>query len=495
MHRFILVISLVFFIWSGVTAAAQPQSTKQPASPPAAKNEGAEPFRLPDVTAAKWTGDLDGMIQRRQIRILVPYSKLFYFVDKGTQRGIAYDLGRMFEDELNKKLKNRNIRVHVMFVPVSRDELIPGLTQGRGDIAVGNITITPERRKQVDFSIPNLRNISEIVVTAPDAPPVATAEDLSGREVYVRPSSSFMESLKALNDRLAKAKKAPVKIRPAPETLEMDDILEMVAAGLVPATIADQYIAEFWSKVFPKLVLNKTATLRTGGEVGWMFRKNSPQLKAEIDTFLARFPEGSAARNQMLQKYLQGTRWVKAARSGAELAKFKRTVEIFRKYSDKYQLDYLLMIAEGYQESALNQEARSPVGAIGVMQVMPPTGKDMNVGDITQLDPNIHAGVKYIRFMMDQFFAKEPMDQLNKGLFTFAAYNAGPGRVKQLRAAAAKRGLDPNKWFNNVELIAAEKIGRETVQYVSNIYKYYLAYQMVVEQQKERDAAKPPVTK
>ena len=495
MHRFILVISLVFFIWSGVSAAAQPQSTKQPASPPAAKSEGTEPFRLPDVTAAKWTGDLDGMIQRRQIRILVPYSKLFYFVDKGTQRGIAYDLGRMFEDELNKKLKNRNIRVHVMFIPVSRDELIPGLTQGRGDIAVGNITITPERRKQVDFSIPNLRNISEIVVTAPDAPPVATAEDLSGREVYVRPSSSFMESLKALNDRLAKAKKAPVKIRPAPETLEMDDILEMVAAGLVPATIADQYVAEFWSKVFPKLVLNKSATLRTGGEVGWMFRKNSPQLKAEIDTFLARFPEGSAARNQMLQKYLQGTRWVKAARSGAELAKFKRTVEIFRKYSDKYQLDYLLMIAEGYQESALNQEARSPVGAIGVMQVMPPTGKDMNVGDITQLDPNIHAGVKYIRFMMDQFFAKEPMDQLNKGLFTFAAYNAGPGRVKQLRAAAAKRGLDPNKWFNNVELIAAEKIGRETVQYVSNIYKYYLAYQLVVEQQKEREAAKPPVKK
>lgn len=495
MHRFILILSLAVILWGGTASAAQPQAATKQDAPPAAKAEEADPFRLPDITAAKWTGDLDGMIQRRGIRVLVPYSKVWYFVDKGTQRGIAYDAGRLFEDELNKKLKNRNVRLHVFFIPVTRDEMVPGLVQGRGDIAVGNLTITPDRRKLVDFSIPNLRNVTEIVVTAPGAPAVAKAEDLSGREVYVRPSSSFMESLKALNDRLAKAKKPPVKIRPAPETLEEDDILEMVAAGLVQATIADQHIAEFWAKVFPKLVLNKTATLRTGGEIAWMFRKNSPQLKAEVDAFLGKYGEGSPVRTQLLQKYLQSTKWVKSARSGAELAKFQRTVELFRKYSGKYELDYLLMMAEGYQESGLNQEARSPVGAIGVMQVMPPTGKDMNVGDITQLEPNIHAGVKYIRFMMNQFFADEPMDQLNKGLFTFASYNAGPGRIKQLRAAAAKRGLDPNRWFNNVELIAAERIGRETVQYVSNIYKYYLAYQMVVEQMEARQADKPPVKK
>lgn len=495
MHRFVLLIILPVFLWGGMASAAQPQAAQKPAGQPAAKSEEADPFRLPDITATKWTGDLDGMIQRRGIRVLVPYSKIFYFVDKGTQRGIAYDSLRLFEDDLNKKLQNRHIRVHVFFIPVSRDELMSGLVQGRGDLAVSNLTITPERKNQVDFSIPNVKNVSEIVVTAPGAPAVAKAEDLSGREVYVRPSSSYMESLKALNDRLAKAKKPPVKIRPAPETLEDDDILEMVAAGLVQATVVDQPIYDFWAKVFPQLVLNKTATLRTGGEFAWMFRKNSPQLKAEVNAFLGRYGEGSPVRNQILQKYLQSTKWVKSARSSAELAKFQRTMEIFRKYSGKYELDYLLMMAEGYQESGLNQEARSPVGAIGVMQVMPPTGKDMNVGDITQIDPNIHAGVKYIRFMMNQYFANEPMTPLNKGLFTFAAYNAGPGRIKQLRAAAAKRGLDPNKWFNNVELIAAERIGRETVQYVSNIYKYYLAYQMVVEQMQERKADKLPLKK
>jgi membrane-bound lytic murein transglycosylase MltF len=163
---------------------------------------------------------------------------------------------------------------------------------------------------------------------------------------------------------------------------------------------------------------------------------------------------------------------------------------LFHKYGEKYSLDYLLMLAQGYQESQLNQNARSQVGAIGVMQVMPATGQELKVGDITQLEPNVHAGVKYIRFMIDKYYANEPMDRLNKGLFAFAAYNAGPGRINQLRQRAAKRGLDPNKWFNNVEVLAAESIGRETVQYVANIYKYYLASQMLMEESEQRLKAK-----
>jgi membrane-bound lytic murein transglycosylase MltF len=118
------------------------------------------------------------------------------------------------------------------------------------------------------------------------------------------------------------------------------------------------------------------------------------------------------------------------------------------------------------------------------MQVMPATGKELQVGDIKQVDANIHAGVKYIRFMVDQYFADEPMDRLNKGLFAFAAYNCGPGRVRQLRKEAQTRGLNPNVWFNNVERIAGERIGRETVQYVSNIYKYYIAYTLTLEEWK-----------
>jgi membrane-bound lytic murein transglycosylase MltF len=205
---------------------------------------------------------------------------------------------------------------------------------------------------------------------------------------------------------------------------------------------------------------------------------------------LAHYPEGSARRNQLFQKYLKSTKWATAGTSKAEIAKFERLVAFFRKYGEKYDMDHLLMMAQGYQESQFNQEAKSPVGAIGVMQVMPATGKEMDVGDITHLEPNINAGVKYMRFMMDQFYANEPMDALNKGLFTFASYNAGPGRIQQLRKQAAQRGLDPNLWFNNVEVIASEKIGRETVQYVSNIYKYYLAFRMGEEEREARAKAK-----
>jgi membrane-bound lytic murein transglycosylase MltF len=111
------------------------------------------------------------------------------------------------------------------------------------------------------------------------------------------------------------------------------------------------------------------------------------------------------------------------------------------------------------------------------------------VGDVRKLEPNIHAGVKYIRFMIDQYYANEPMDQLNKMLFTFASYNAGPSRIQGLRKEAERGGLDPNVWFNNVEVVAANRIGSETVTYVSNIYKYFIAYTLVTEHEAERERA------
>jgi membrane-bound lytic murein transglycosylase MltF len=472
-------------------------STESWGQPPkkgsAVKDQSA--YAPDDITVRKWTGDFDGMIKRRQIRVLVTYSKTHYFVDRGTQRGMTYDVFRLFEDDLNKKLKSKNMRVHVVFVPVSRDDIIPALLEGRGDVAAANLTITSERMKQVDFCDPTSKNISEIVVTGPGAEPIASVEDLSGKEVYVRKTSSFYESLQKLNADLQKAGKAPVKVRLASENLETEDILEMVNAGLIKITIADSHIAEFWAKVLPKIVLHPEAAIRTGAEIAPMIRKDSPLLKQELNALVARYSEGSAARNQLLQKYLKNTKFVKNATSKEEIAKFQRTVEFFRNYGDKFDMDYLLLMAQGYQESRLDQNAKSPVGALGVMQVMPATGKDMNVGDITQIEPNIHAGVKYIRFMVDQFYENEPMDKLNKGLFAFAAYNAGPGRISQLRGLATKRGLNPNVWFNNVEVIASEKIGRETVTYVSNIYKYYVAYKLITEEQEERRKAREEVQK
>jgi membrane-bound lytic murein transglycosylase MltF len=448
-----------------------------------------------DAVAKPWTGDLDGMIERGMIRVLTTYSKTFYFMNQGVQRGLTHDAFSLFEEDLNKKLakakklKHKHIKVRVVFVPVGRDELLPALAAGKGDIAAANLTVTPERQKLVDFASPVYSNVSELLVSGPASPTVSSVEDLSGKEVFVRRSSSFYESLVALNQRLAAAKKPAVTIREAPEMLETEDLIEMVNAGLVPLTVADKHIAGFWKQVFPGITVHEELALRTGADIAWAMRKNSPQLKAAIDDFMARNRVGSTTGNVILARYLKNAKYVKDAASESERRKFLALVDYFRKYGEQYDVDWLLMAAQGYQESQLNQDARSKVGAIGVMQVMPATGKDLKVGDIAKAEPNIHAGVKYMRWMIDNYYGDEPMTRLDKALFAFASYNAGAGRISQLRKQAAKRGLNPNVWFHNVEYLAAEKIGAETVTYVGNIYKYYIAYSLLMEARAARERA------
>jgi len=269
----------------------------------------------------------------------------------------------------------------------------------------------------------------------------------------------------------------------------------MVNGGLIPTIVIDNYLAEYWKQVFPDLNIHDTLTLRTGGNLAVAIRKNSPKLSAELNAYIDKFGLNSAIGAVLNKRYLQSTKYVKNAASDAERKKFLAMVELFRKYGNQYKFDYLMMAAQGYQESRLDQEAKSQVGAVGVMQLMPETGKEQRVGDISKIEPNIHAGVKYMRFVRDEFFEDQPMDDLNKSLFTFASYNAGPGRIRQLRRETERRGLNPNVWFGNVERIASERIGRETVTYVSNIYKYYVAYKLISEEDQRRKAAKSMIKK
>jgi membrane-bound lytic murein transglycosylase MltF len=447
--------------------------------------------------AEPWTGDLDGMIERRMVRALVVPSRMQYWIDRGRQSGAEYELLKKFEEVLNTKykLKRKHIAIHVHFIPTARDELIPALVKGRGDIAAGILTITPERLQQVDFGAPFFRKVAEIVVTGPGSPTLASLDDLAGQKLFVRRSSSYWTHLEALSGRLREQGRAPLELKPAPEDLQDDDLLEMLNAGLVGLAVIDRYKAVTWARVFKRIKPREDLKVHEGGDIAWMIRKDSPRLKAEVSAFAQKHGQDSAFGKNLVKKYTGGTRFVRAATSKEEMRKFDQTVGLFRKYSDRYEMDYLLMMAQGYQESRLDQNAKSPVGAIGVMQVMPDTGKDMRTGDITQLEPNIHAGVKYIRYVQDTFFEGQPMDAVNKTLFAFAAYNAGPGRVQQLRQRAEKRGLNPNVWFNNVELIAAERIGAETVTYVSNIYKYYVAYKLAVEIREERDRERDALKK
>lgn len=455
----------------------------------AAEESAKAPQGLEHGIDRPWSGDLDGMLERRIVRLLVVPSKTFFFVDKGQQRGLSHDRGKAFEETLNRNLGKGKPRVEVVFVPVSRDDLLPALIQGRGDIAAANLTITPERQAWVDFSAPLWSDVDEIVITGPESPTIASLDDLAGKEVFVRLSSSYFQSLWHLNEWLGKAGKPPVRVKPAPEQLEDEDLLEMVNAGLIPIAIVDRYKAEFWAQILPDLVLHPDVTVRSDADIAWAFRKNSPQLAAALGEFARTHGKGTLFGNAKFREYLKNAGYVKAATSREEVGKFLRTIQIFQTYADRYDFDWLLLAAQGYQESRLDQGVKSRVGAVGVMQLMPATGKEMGVGDVRQIEPNIHAGAKYMRKLIDDYFPDPHLDDLNRTLFAFAGYNAGPNRIARLRVETAERGLDPDVWFGNVEQVVAEKVGQEPVRYVANIFKYYVAYQLVVEQQAERERA------
>ncbi|MFC1789002.1 transglycosylase SLT domain-containing protein [Thermodesulfobacteriota bacterium] len=439
-------------------------------------------------------GDFDEMVQLLTIRALVAYSKTFYFLDRGRQYGISYEALKEFEKFVNKKLKTKTLKIQVVFIPVSRDELIPSLLNGLGDIAAANLTITTQRQKQVDFSNPFGSGVKELLVTGPSAPSIKSIDDLAGKEIHVRRSSSYYESLIQLNTSFKKAGKSQMKLVLADETFEDEDLLEMVNAGLIPMIVMDSHKAQFWKQIFDNITVHQDIAVRTGGEIAWAFRKNSPKLKAVVNEFVKRHKEGTMLGNILLKRYFKNTKFVKNALSETELKKYNSKVQLFKKYAGEYDFNYLMIVAQAYQESGLDHSKRSPAGAVGVMQLLPTTAKDpnVNIANIEKLENNIHAGTKYLRFIIDRYFKDEPMDDVNKLLFAFASYNAGPARVKELRKKAAAMGLDPNVWFNNVEIVAAKSIGRETVQYVRNIYKYYISYQMVLMQteKKEKSQAK-----
>ena len=440
-----------------------------------------------NVLANTWSGDLSGMVERRVVRVLTVYGLARYFIDEGREKGVVFETMSAFEASLNEG-RQLHEKVHVLFVPVARDQLIPALLDGRGDVIVAGMTIIPERQELVDFSMPVSKPIREILVTGPSASPLNSLDDLAGKTVAVRESSSYYASLQALNARLAAAAKPVMQIRFLSELLEDEDLLEMVAAGLLPWVVVDDYKAEMFTDVFESLTVRHDLVLREGAQIGYAFRKDSPELAAKLNAFVKEHKQGTTFGNILINRYVKNFNWVENALDSDDFGRFEATVDIFRKYGERYGTDYLLVAAQGYQESRLDQSVTSHAGAVGIMQLLPSTAADSNVGipDISTEDANIHAGVRYLDFIRTRYFSDPAIDPTNQTLLAMAAYNAGPNRISGLRGKAAARGLDPNKWFGNVEIIVATEVGREPVQYVANIYKYYATYKMAAVQMDER---------
>jgi len=443
------------------------------------------------------TGDLDAMTKIRLVRILVPYSKTIYFIDKGRQFGTAVEFGTALEAELNKGKKKAIEHIRVAFIPTGRDRLIPALKEGLGDIIMANLTVTPARLQDVDFSAPIYSDASEVLVSGPSAEAVTNIAHLAGKEIRVRQTSSYYEHLLSLNEQLKKDGKPEIQVKPIDENLEDEDLMEMVNAGLLPWTVVDGYKADIWAKVFTELKVHPDVAVATHGQIAWAIRKNSPQLKAVLDKFAEQHKVGTTFGNLLRNRYFKSDTILRRAYSPADVDRFKELVEIFRKHAGTYSFDYLMLMAQGYQESQLDQSRRSPRGAVGVMQLLPATaaGKEIGITGIAKSeDLNVEAGAKYLRYLVEVSIKGEGVSPRDQQLMAFAAYNAGPGNLRKFRAKAKDMGLDPNVWFGNVENAAAAIVGRETVQYVSNIFKYYIAYSLLMERVEAQRASMSTTT-
>ncbi len=436
-------------------------------------------------------GDFDEMLERRSLRALVVYNKMMYFLDGATQRGITYEGLENFEKFINERHKLGARKFDIIYIPVPRDQLVPMLVDGYGDIAAANLTVTDDREKLVDFSDPTYPGVKEVLVTGPEAPQITRLDDLAGQSIHVRESSSYFESLTRLNADFESRGLKPAELIPASEYLEDGDLLELVNEGLIPMIIVDSHKAEFWKDVYENIEVHSDIAVREGAEIAWAMRKNSPKLLAISNEYIKTVKKGTLLGNMLLKRYAEDNKWVKNPTTAEEIKKFHASLDFFVKYGEEYDFDWLMLAALGYQESRLDHSVRSAAGAVGIMQVLPSTAKDPNVGipDIEKIESNVHAGTKYLKFVRERYYDDPEIDDVNKTLFSFASYNAGPAKVARLREEAAESGYDPNIWFGNVEVISAKRIGRETTHYVSNIYKYYIAYKLIADKAKKKQKA------
>ncbi len=432
--------------------------------------------------------------ETRFLTVLIPFDRTRFFIRNGEPMGFEFELVRAFEQHLNEQRQRGEPAVQAIFVPTRFDRLLPTLTEGIGDIAAGGLTITAGRAEQVAFSRPYFEDVAELVVAHVDAPPLERLDDLAGRQVVVLRGSSYVASLARLNETFAANGLAAVDVVEAAPELGTEDLLEMVHAGIIDYTVADQHIAELWAGVLPGLHVDSDLRVAEGGAIAWAVRPGAEALKAEIDAFMATVRRGTLVGNVLFNRYYDGHRFIDNPLEGNELDDLIRYRELFERHAAAHGFDWRLVAAVAFRESRFDAEARSPRGAVGLMQLLPTTAAYVGIDDPTPVEANVEAGVRYLAYLRDAVLGDDTgLDERARRDFMLAAYNAGPGRLRDLRAMTRDElGLDPDRWFFNVERAAQLRIGDETVRYVTDVNKYWLAYQLgdalLAEREAQREA-------
>ncbi len=480
----LLPLLLVLLLTMSQACTGEKSSDKESTEEKSVEEKSIDKLPLDAHMEKSYKDDLPGLLQKKYIRVLTTINRTNFYIHDGHLAGHEYSLLKGYEKYLNKKVHKKDLQLVLEFIPVNRDELIPKLKKGYGDIVAAGLSITPERKNKVNFTQPYLTGVDEVLVTGQENFDPESIWDLSGKKLFVRRSSSYYQSLQDLNKRLRNNNRKPVKIVKAPETLETESILEMVNSGAINITVADSHIAKAWSRVLKNIQIHEQVKLRSGSQIAWMVRKNNPKLLNSLNNFLNTHKKGTLLGNIYFNRYFKDVKKLKDPTDKSKWNKMKKYKGLIKKYASKYDFDWLLLLALAFQESGLDNSKRSHAGAVGVMQILPSTAKDKNIGisNITKPENNVHAGTKYLAFLRNRYFSDESIEYRNRVRFTLASYNAGPRKIRLIRKKAEKMGLNPNKWFRNVELAALKVVGQETVRYVSNINKYYNLYKFLLKE-------------
>ncbi|MGL4315313.1 MAG: transglycosylase SLT domain-containing protein [Pseudomonas sp.] len=451
---------------------------------PASARLGGLAENLPHSAAVR---DLADIRKSGELRVLVNQSRNSSGEIKGQAIGLEYHRLQAFAQYLNDQSKAER-KLRLKLIPRSKEQLLAALQRGDGDLVAPGELIDAHAGQGVSASAAIRSDVPIVVVGNRGNRHYRKLDEMSGKVLVLPRGSAASEALREVNQRLAERKQAPIDVQWADPSLAVEDVLEMVQAGVYPWTAVEQPIAERWIRVLPKLRIERHLVLGHEADISWFVRRDAPMLRASIDRFLVGY-RSPADQDAVFQRVYRRIYKVRDPLARADRQRLERVKPVLRKHGQQQNLDWLYLAAVAFKESTLNPAARGAGGATGLMQITPAAARSVGVSDIQVLDNNVRAATLYMARIRRQFFASKQLEEHERMAFVLAAYNLGPQRVQGLRAEAKRRGLNPNQWFFQVERVAMEQLGMGVVSYVNSVNKYYLAYEQ------ERDVLEPPTRK
>ena len=431
--------------------------------------------------------DLAQIRSSQVLRVLVNQSRNSSGQVQGESVGVEYHRLRAFERYLNGHARDGQ-EITLKIIPKAKDQLLGALLRGEGDLMAPGELLDVKPTHAVTPSDPIIERVPLMLVGVKGERRYTRLEQLSGRTVALTTGSAAGEALNLINQKLALRKLPPVNIEWVDPTLAVEDVLEMVQAGIYHLTLVEQPIAERWAKLMPKLRFDRKVLVSEPGAMRWYVRRDASMLRASVDRFLTTYTV-PADQNVAFERVYRRLYRVHYPLARADRQKLEKLRPVLQKHAQQQGMDWLNLAALAFKESTLNPNAKGSGGATGLLQITPSAAQRVGVNNIQNVEGNVQAGAKYLAMIRRKFFASPRLNERERLAFVLAAYNMGPERVQAMRAEARRRGLNPNQWFFQVERIAMEQVGMGAVSYVNSVNKYYLAFD------RERDSLEPAQAK